>query len=69
MVAVHLWLHVGLGALGLRPALLLAGLLWLGFVAAPLVVNQVIGAGHWLPVLLAQGAVNGLLAADGHPPL
>ena len=65
--------HLALG--GMRPALrvgLIAGfLVWLGFVATTLVVNQqcqmqkasltLIDGAHWLGVLLLQGAILGLM--------
>ena len=52
--------------------MVLGGLVWLGFVGATLLVNNVyakrrpdltvIDAGHWLAVLLIQGAVLGAMA-------
>lgn len=56
-------------AVSLRNGMLTAGILWLGFVATTLASNHsfqgarrmltVIDAGHWLGVLLIQGAIIG----------
>ncbi len=58
------------GPAGLRSGLITGALCWLGFVATTIAVNNafqkrpaaltIIDAGHWLVVLLAQGAVIGL---------
>ena len=69
------WVLAGLighmGPISLRSALISAGFVWFGFILAPLIVNHafqgqnhmltVIDAGHWLGVLLIQGAVIGLM--------
>ena len=57
-------------AANMRNGLITAGLIWFGFVLAPLVVNHqfqmqrpsltVIDGVHWLGVLLIQGAVLGM---------
>ncbi|MEQ1614560.1 MAG: DUF1761 domain-containing protein, partial [Hyphomicrobiaceae bacterium] len=56
-------------AIGVRNGMLTAAILWLGFVATTLASNHafqgarrmltVIDAGHWLGVLLIQGAIIG----------
>jgi hypothetical protein len=61
--------HLGVGQVTLRNGLITGALAWLGFVATTLVVNHgfqgakpaltVIDGGHWLGVLLIQGAVIG----------
>jgi uncharacterized membrane protein required for colicin V production len=61
--------HLGMGQVTLRNGLISGGLAWLGFVATTMVVNHgfqgakraltVIDGGHWLGVLLIQGAVIG----------
>ena len=61
------------GQVTLRHGALTGALLWLGFVATTLVVNHtfqgakpaltVLDAGHWLGVLVLQGAVIGWLGA------
>ena len=66
-ILVHL-AHGGL-ATTLRTGLISAGFLWLGFVIPTMVVNYafhgarqsltVIDGGHWLGVLLIQGAIMG----------
>ena len=63
--------HLGPGQVTLKNGLISAGFVWVGFVLAPLIVNHafqgqkhmltLIDAGHWLGVLLIQGAVIGLL--------
>ncbi|HUJ37150.1 MAG TPA: DUF1761 domain-containing protein [Hyphomicrobium sp.] len=63
--------HLGPGEVTLRHGAATGALLWLGFVATTLVVNHtfqgakpaltVLDAGHWLGVLLLQGAVIGWL--------
>lgn len=63
--------HLGPGQVTLRNALVSALLLWLGFVATTLSVNYAFGArglklaaidaGHWLIVLLVQGAIIGAI--------
>jgi hypothetical protein len=62
-----------LGGATLRTGMISAGLVWLGFVVTTLVVNHrfqgaktaltVIDGGHWLGVLLIQGAVIGAFGA------
>ena len=61
--------HLGPGQVTLRNGLISGGLLWLGFVATTMVVNYgfqgakrtltAIDGGHWLAVLLIQGAIIG----------
>jgi hypothetical protein len=61
--------HLGVGQVTLRNGLISGALAWLGFVATTLVVNHgfqgakpaltVIDGGHWLGVLLIQGAIIG----------
>jgi hypothetical protein len=61
--------HLGPGQVTLRNGLISAGFLWLGFVATTMVVNHgfqgatraltAIDGGHWLGVLLLQGAIIG----------
>lgn len=60
---VMVWTVYGLighiGQLSLKAVLLTGGLRWLGFMATTAVVNN---AGHWLAVLLLQGAIIGAFA-------
>jgi len=59
------------GETSLKTGLVSAALIWLGFVATTLIVNHrfqgapwsltLIDGGHWLGVLLVQGAVIGLM--------
>jgi hypothetical protein len=63
--------HLSLGGLapGIRTGLISAALIWLGFVVPTMVVNyafhgakralSLIDGGHWLGVLLIQGAIIG----------
>lgn len=61
--------HLGPGQVTLRTGLITAALCWLGFVMTTLVVNHgyqgsrwslsAIDGGHWLGVLLIQGAIIG----------
>jgi len=61
--------HLGPGQVTLRNGLIAGAFCWLGFVATTLVVNHgyqgnrwslsVIDGGHWLGVLLIQGAIIG----------
>jgi Protein of unknown function (DUF1761) len=61
--------HLGTGMVTIRNGLISALFLWLGFVATTLVVNHayqgakrsltLIDGGHWLGVLLVQGAIIG----------
>jgi len=61
--------HLGIGQVTLRNGLISGALVWLGFVATTMVVNHayqsakrtltLIDGGHWLGVLLIQGAVIG----------
>jgi ribosomal protein L3 len=61
--------HLGPGQVTLRNGIISGLFAWLGFVATTLAVNNaygrrtvnltVIDAGHWLAVLLVQGAVIG----------
>lgn len=63
--------HLGVGQVTVRNGVISGAFAWLGFVATTLVVNHgyqgasrqltLIDAGHWLGVLLIQGAVIGLL--------
>jgi L-asparagine transporter-like permease len=63
--------HLGPGQVTLRNGVISAFFLWLGFVITTLAVNDtfqgakrtltVIDGGHWLGVLLLQGAVIGLM--------
>jgi hypothetical protein len=60
------------GGSGLKTGLISAGFCWVGFVATTIAVNNAfqkrsttltfIDSGHWLVVLLIQGAVLGLMA-------
>ena len=64
-------LHLSMGGFppGLRVGIVSAGLIWLGFVIPTMVVNyafhgakrelSLIDGGHWLGVLLIQGAIIG----------
>jgi len=61
--------HLGQGQVTLKNGVISAALIWLGFVMTSLAVNHafqmqkkaltVIDGGHWLGVLLAQGAIIG----------
>ena len=63
--------HLGPGAVSVKNGVISGAFIWAGFVATTLVVNNayagrklmlsVIDAGHWLGVLLAQGAVLGAI--------
>lgn len=63
--------HLGPGQVTLRNGLISAGFIWVGFVATTLAVNHafqgarpaltLIDGGHWLAVLLIQGAIIGWL--------
>lgn len=63
--------HLGAGHVTLKNGMISGGLLWLGLVATTLVVNHgyqgsrwsltAIDGGHWLGVLLIQGAVIGMM--------
>ncbi|MGZ5850892.1 MAG: DUF1761 domain-containing protein [Methyloceanibacter sp.] len=63
--------HLGTGAMTLRSGVIAGALMWLGFVATTLAVNHtfqgakpvltLLDGGHWLGVLLLQGAVIGWL--------
>lgn len=63
--------HLASGPVTIRTGLITAAFLWLGFVATTLAVNHgyqgsrwsltMIDGGHWLGVLLIQGAVIGLI--------
>ncbi len=65
-------LMVHLGSQGVRAGLIAGLLVWIGFVATTITVNNafqkrsimltVIDAGHWLLVLVVQGVVLGLMA-------
>ena len=65
--------HLASGPVTIRTGLITAAFLWLGFVATTLAVNHgyqgsrwsltMIDGGHWLGVLLIQGAVIGLIGA------
>lgn len=66
--------HLGPGQMTLRTGLITAALCWLGFVATTLVVNHgyqgerwsltAIDGGHWLGVLLIQGAIIGWMGVN-----
>ncbi len=66
--------HLGAGQVTLRNGLISALFVWTGFVIAPLVVNHTfqgapraltaIDGGHWLGVLLVQGAIIGAIGAS-----
>jgi hypothetical protein len=61
--------HLGSGQVTVRNGVISGGFLWLGFVATTMVVNHgfqgakrtltAIDSGHWLAVLLIQGAIIG----------
>ncbi len=63
--------HIGVASVG--GGIITAGFVWLGFVATTQLVNHrygrfpfsltIIDAGHWLAVLVAMGAVIGLIGA------
>lgn len=63
--------HLGPGQVTVRNGVITGAFLWLGFVLTTLVVNHgfqgmarmltVIDAGHWLGVLLLQGAIIGAM--------
>jgi hypothetical protein len=63
--------HLGLGQITLRNGLISGAFAWLGFVATTIAVNHgfqgakrsltVIDGGHWLGVLLIQGAIIGAM--------
>jgi hypothetical protein len=63
--------HLGQGQVTLKNGVISAALIWLGFVVTSLAVNHafqmqkkaltVIDGGHWLGVLLVQGAIIGWL--------
>jgi Protein of unknown function (DUF1761) len=65
--------HLGAGGITLRGGVIAGALMWLGFVATTLSVNHtfqgakpiltLLDGGHWLGVLLLQGAVIGWLGA------
>jgi hypothetical protein len=65
--------HLGPGQVTLRNGVISAAFIWLGFVVTTLAVNYgfggrkamltVIDSGHWLGVLLVQGAIIGALGA------
>lgn len=66
-------LMLGLGAQNLAGGIAIGFITWLGFVATTMVVNNsfagarfrltLIDGGHWLLVLLVQGAILGVLGA------
>jgi Protein of unknown function (DUF1761) len=63
--------HLGIGAVTIRSGVISAAAVWLGFVVTTQTVNYSFGkrplklllidSGHWLTVLLLQGAVIGLM--------
>jgi len=63
--------HLGVGQVTLANGVISAGFLWFGFVLSTIATNYgfgrgplkliVIDAGHWLAVLVLQGAVIGLM--------
>lgn len=65
--------HLGEGQVSLRNGVISAGFIWFGFVLTTQIVNHgyqeqkraltVIDSGHWLGVLLIQGAVIGWMGA------
>jgi len=66
--------HLGIGEVTIRNGVILAMAVWLGFVATTQTVNYTFGkrslklllidAGHWLVVLLVQGAIIGFMGAS-----
>lgn len=66
--------HLGVGQVTLRNGLVSGAFAWLGFVLTTLVVNHgyqgskwgltLVDGGHWLGVLLIQGAIIGWLGAS-----
>ena len=66
--------HFGAGQVTLRTGLITGALCWLGFIATTLMVNDgyqgnrwsltAIDAGHWLGVLLIQGAIIGWMGVS-----
>jgi hypothetical protein len=71
MALVLLGVLAHMKATGIQVALMVSGLIWLGFVATTITVNNafskrtfmlsLIDSGHWLVVLLIQGLVLGLM--------
>ena len=67
--------HLGPGQVTLRNGVVSAALVWLGFVVTTLAVNYTFGqrglklgaidAGHWLLVLVVEGAVIGAIGVRG----
>jgi hypothetical protein len=65
--------HLGIGGVTIRTGIISAAAIWLGFVATTQTVNYSFGkrplklllidSGHWLAVLLLQGAVIGVMSA------
>ncbi|MBN9061378.1 MAG: hypothetical protein BGP06_21085 [Rhizobiales bacterium 65-9] len=74
-ILASLLAHLGAPALTVRGGAFSGFLIWLGFVATTLVTNHAFGmrrwaltlidGGHWLGVLLIQGAVLGAIGAPG----
>jgi len=66
--------HLGAGQVTIKNGLLAAASVWAGFVIAPMAVNHafqgakpaltLIDGGHWLGVLLLQGAIIGWMGAN-----
>ncbi|MCB1546351.1 MAG: DUF1761 domain-containing protein [Hyphomicrobiaceae bacterium] len=66
--------HLGKGFVTLRNGMISGAFVWLGFVVTTLLVNHsfqgtrpsltAIDAGHWLGVLLIQGAIIGLIGIN-----
>lgn len=66
--------HLGAGQVTLRTGIITGAMVWLGFVVTSLSVNHafqmqpakltLIDAGHWLGVLLIQGAIIGWLGVS-----
>ena len=72
MATVLALLIRGVGSLGVGPGLVMGATLWLGFVLTTIATNNAYGgrgvaltaidAGHWLGVLIIQGAILGAFA-------
>jgi hypothetical protein len=66
--------HLGIGGVNLKTSVISGALIWFGFVLTTIAVNYSFGkrplkllaidAGHWLAVLVLQGAVIGLMGVS-----
>jgi hypothetical protein len=66
--------HLGPGQVTLRNGVISAGILWLGFVATTIAVNNafagrrtsltLVDAGHWFVAMLIAGAIIGAMGTD-----